>query len=79
MPGGEQDSFSVGDELMPGVTLQSIIYADDNGLQLTAAVPGQAELAALQQRVIAASLLVTPGGVRDGGGRQIADFGVRAP
>lgn len=62
-----------------GVELQSIIYADDNSLQLTAAAPGQAELTALQQRMAAAGLIVTPGGVRDGGGRQIADYVVRAP
>ncbi|WP_299328431.1 type II secretion system protein GspL [Parasphingopyxis sp.] len=62
-----------------GVELQSIIYAADNSLQLTAAAPGQPELDALQQRMAAAGLLVTPGGVRDGGGRQIADYVVRAP
>ncbi|MGP1351730.1 MAG: type II secretion system protein GspL [Parasphingopyxis sp.] len=62
-----------------GVELQSIVYADDNSLQLTAAAPGQAELTALQQRMAAAGLIVTPGGVRDGGGRQIADYVVRAP
>ena len=62
-----------------GVEMQSIIYTNDNGLQLTVAAPGQAELTALQQRMVAAGLLVTPGGVRDGGGRQIADYQVVAP
>ncbi|QLC23888.1 general secretion pathway protein GspL [Parasphingopyxis algicola] len=62
-----------------GVELQAMIYDANNNLQLTAAAPGQPELTALQQRMIAAGLLVTQGTVRDGGGRQIAEFTVTAP
>ncbi|RED15799.1 type II secretion system protein GspL [Parasphingopyxis lamellibrachiae] len=62
-----------------GVELQAMIYDADNTLQLTAAAPGQAELQALQQRMIAAGLLVTPGAVRDAGGLQIGEFTVNAP
>ncbi|MGP1281566.1 MAG: type II secretion system protein GspL [Parasphingopyxis sp.] len=62
-----------------GVELQAMIYDANNNLQLTAAAPGEPELVALQQRMIAAGLLVTPGAVRDGGGRQIAEFTVTAP
>jgi general secretion pathway protein L len=62
-----------------GVELQSMIYAQDGSLQIVAAAPGQPELTALQQRMAQAGLIVTPGAVRDGGGRQIGDFTVRAP
>lgn len=62
-----------------GVELQAMIYDADNNLQLTAAAPGQAELEALQQRMMAAGLTVTPGAVRDAGGLQIGEFTVRAP
>ncbi|MBC2778072.1 type II secretion system protein GspL [Parasphingopyxis marina] len=62
-----------------GVELQSMIYAQDGSLQIVAAAPGQPELTALQQRMAQAGLVVTPGAVRDGGGRQIGDFTVRAP
>jgi len=62
-----------------GIELQAMIYDASNSLQLTAAAPGQAELEALQQRMIAAGLIVTPGTVRDAGGLQIAEFTVSAP
>lgn len=62
-----------------GVELQAMIYDANADLQLTAAAPGQAELEALHQRMIAAGLMVTPGAVRDAGGLQIGEFTVRAP
>lgn len=62
-----------------GIELQAMIYDTTNSLQLTAAAPGQAELEALQQRMMAAGLIVTPGAVRDAGGLQIAEFTVSAP
>jgi len=61
-----------------GVELQALIFAD-GGLQVTAAAPGEAELVALQQRMMASGLLVAPGAIRDGGGRQIAEYRVSAP
>lgn len=62
-----------------GVELQAMIYDANNTLQLTAAAPGQPELEALQQRMMAAGLIVAPGAVRDAGGLQIAEFAVSAP
>lgn len=61
-----------------GVELQAMIYNANNTLQLTAAAPGQPELEALQQRMMAAGLIVTPGVVRDAGGLQIGEFTVSA-
>ncbi|MEM8695335.1 MAG: type II secretion system protein GspL [Pseudomonadota bacterium] len=61
-----------------GVELQAMIYDTNNTLQLIAAAPGEPELAALQQRMIASGLMVTPGAVRDGGGRRIGEFTVTA-
>jgi general secretion pathway protein L len=62
-----------------GVELQAMSYDANNSLQLTAAAPGQAELDALQQRMMAAGLIVMPGTVRDAGGLQIGEFTVSAP
>ncbi len=62
-----------------GVELQAMVYDTNNNLQLTAAAPGQPELEALHQRMMAAGLIVTPGAVRDAGGLQIGEFTVRAP
>lgn len=62
-----------------GVELQAMVYDTNNALQLTAAAPGQPELEALQQRMMAAGLMVTPGAMRDAGGLQIGEFTVRAP
>ncbi len=62
-----------------GVELQALVFQSDNSLQLTAAAPGQPELSALQQRLTELGLAVTPGAMRDGGGRQIGEFTVRAP
>ncbi len=62
-----------------GVELQALVFNSDGGLQVTAAAPGEAELEALQQRMMASGLLVAPGAIRDGGGRQIAEYRVSAP
>ncbi|QLC21289.1 general secretion pathway protein GspL [Parasphingopyxis sp. CP4] len=62
-----------------GVELQALIFDVDGGLQVTAAAPGEAELVAFQQRMMASGLLVAPGAIRDGGGRQIAEYRVSAP
>lgn len=59
--------------------VQSLIYGDDGSLQIAVSVPSQAELDALRQRLEGAGLAVTVGPVRDGGGRRIGEFTVRAP
>lgn len=62
----------------PGAELQSLIFGDDRTVQLAVAA-APTDIAAFQQRLAAAGLSVTPGATRDGGGRQIAEFAVRAP
>lgn len=62
-----------------GAELQSLVYRADGSLAISVATPGDAELAAFQQRLSGAGLAVEPGAVRDAGGRRIGDFTVRAP
>jgi len=62
----------------PEAELQSLVYAD-NAAQITVALPGMVETDAFQQRLAQSGLIVEAGAMRDGGGRRIADYVVRAP
>lgn len=62
----------------PEAEVQSVIFQPDRSLQLEVSAPSQAELDALVQRMTAAGLAVEPGATRDGGGRRIGAFIVRA-
>lgn len=62
----------------PEAELQSIIFQPDGSLQIEISTPSQAELDALARRMTAAGLAIEPGATRDGGGRRIGAFIVRA-
>lgn len=62
-----------------GAELQSIVYTSDGGMQITVAAPGAAELTAFEQRLGQEGAIVSPGVIRDAGGRQIGEYTVTAP
>jgi general secretion pathway protein L len=59
--------------------LQSLVFTDETGAQISVAVETAEGVAALREAMIAQGLVATAGPVRDGGSRQIAEFVVRAP
>ena len=60
-----------------GAELQSLVYTPE-GMQITVAAPGTAELQAFEAQLAEAGAVVTPGAVRDAGGRQIGEYRVSA-
>ena len=62
-----------------GAELRSMIWTEEGALQIGVAAPGPAELAAFQQRMADAGLVVEAGAQTSAAGQQVGEYVVRAP
>jgi hypothetical protein len=63
----------------PGADLASLNFGNDGSLQLGVLANGGADIASLQQRLVAQGFIVSAGESRSVGGRQMTDLTVRMP